>query len=112
MPDSACEGQDHAGFELRALGTRARHGVTASILQVSSARPLPGFRVIAPDRGLSLVDINIAAASGAVALCFNGFFFSLCFLHNLPLAVVVAVEVVEILSFLAAALRESRNAEA
>jgi len=112
VSDSTCEGQDHAGFELRALGTRDRHGVTASILHVSSARPLPGFRVIAPDRGLSLVDINIAAASGAVALRFNGFFFSLCFLHNLPLAVVVAVEVVEILSFLAAALRESRNAEA
>ena len=99
MPEGAREGKDHAGLELRARGARDRHDKTASIVQLSNARPLPGFRIIAPDRGLFFADKYIAAAGAAGTLRCEGLFFSPCLLHDLPLGLVEAVELVEILSF-------------
>ena len=50
MPECSREGKGHAGLERRSRGARDRGDKTASITQLSHARPLPCFRVVAPDR--------------------------------------------------------------
>ena len=68
MPDGTREGKGQAGPERRSRWARDRHDKTASIIQLSNARPLPGFRVVAPDRGLPFADGYIAAAGTAIAV--------------------------------------------
>ena len=46
MPDGTGKSKGHAGFELGTRGPRDRHHVTASIIQLARACPLPCLRVL------------------------------------------------------------------
>ena len=110
MPDGTREGKRHARLECWSWGTRDRHYITASLVQLSHACPLFGFGVVSPDRGLPFTDIDIAAARAAVTLSFVSLLFPFFFLLDLPLTLVEAVEREEICRF-SRAQRPGRLAE-
>jgi hypothetical protein len=96
MPDRAGKREGHSGCEFGSGGLRKCHHATASIVQLSGASPLPCLRVIAPDRGFTLANIDTAPAGTTRTLGGKSFFLAFRFLFNLPLALVKSVELVKL----------------